>query len=369
MGAEELPISVGVDPGHEFSVSGMAEVEWHSSAGGEEIFHILARPSVLPVCSGFDIRLSKLPRFDSFWAENVSVDLCECIPLVVRSLHVEGVCCAAMIEARNRFCDWNVGVGSSLSLLDLIGLIRAVTGVRLVRPLSKWDRRDSVPSRGREGYVVLPKSGERVVDIVGRRVESIPSPWDSQGLPGEVGERGVDLLWLKIVVVKDRDGEIPLDLCQSSLSIPGIPGSRAIVRVVMGFNIRSLAPWVSVLGTLYVPRRGAWVLKFGCWGTISRVDPRGIVSGLGVLPTPVVLVGGGIPNRDCSPVKGTGRGRCANGCQVCADGCSSLLKAGDDIVGWEWHGSPVSSWDSPPLEKPQSLQVSVNLLSVYEHED
>ncbi len=69
-----------------------------------------------------------------------------------------------MIEARNGFRDWNVRVGSS-SLLP-IGLVGAVTGIRVVQPLSKWDWQDSVPSRGREGYVVSLKSGERVVDAV-----------------------------------------------------------------------------------------------------------------------------------------------------------------------------------------------------------
>ncbi len=72
-----------------------------------------------------------------------------------------------MIEARNGFRKRSAsGVASSLLLLSSIGLVGAVTGVGLVRPLSVWDWRDSVPSRGREGYRVLPKSGERVADIV-----------------------------------------------------------------------------------------------------------------------------------------------------------------------------------------------------------
>ncbi len=52
-----------------------------------------------------------------------------------------------------------------------------------------------------------------------------------------------------------------------------------------------------------------------------------------------------------------------------ADRWSSLLEAGDDIVGREWGGSEISSRDSPSLEKSQSLQMSVNLLSIYERED
>ncbi len=74
-----------------------------------------------------------------------------------------------MIEVRNGFRKHNAsGVASlSSSSSDLIGLVGAVTGVGLIRPLSVWDRRDSVPSRGREGYVVSLKSSERVVDVVG----------------------------------------------------------------------------------------------------------------------------------------------------------------------------------------------------------
>ncbi len=142
-------------------------VGWPKWKGGspvccKEVLHVFPGSSVLPACPGLDVRSSKLPCFDSFWTEDVSVDLLECIPLVVWPLRVEGVCCAAMIEARNGFHEHNAsGVGSSLSSSLLIGLVGAVTGVGLVRPLSEWDRRDSVPSRGREGYVVLPKSSKR----------------------------------------------------------------------------------------------------------------------------------------------------------------------------------------------------------------
>ncbi len=189
-----------------------------------------------------------------------------------------------MIKAGNGFHERNiVGVASSLSLFVPIRLVGAVTGVGLAGPLSIRDRRDLVPSRGREGYVVSPKSGERVVDIVGRGVETRSSPWDGQGLPGEVGGRGIDLL-LRIVGVKDGDREVPLDLCESSLSVPWVPGPQGVIGVVIGINIHSITPWVCCLGTPYVPRRGAWVLKFGCWGAVYNAGPRGIVL-WEVLPT------------------------------------------------------------------------------------
>ncbi len=65
-------------------------------------------------------------------------------------------------------------------------------------------------------------------------METHSCSWDGQGLPGEVGGRGVDLLWLKIVVVEDGDGEVPLDLRECSLSVPGIPRSQEILGVVTG---------------------------------------------------------------------------------------------------------------------------------------
>ncbi len=73
-----------------------------------------------------------------------------------------------MIEARKGFLNPSAsGVVSSLSLSAPIGLVGAVTGVGLVWPLSERDWRDVAPSRGREGYVVSPKSGERVGAVVG----------------------------------------------------------------------------------------------------------------------------------------------------------------------------------------------------------
>ncbi len=190
-----------------------------------------------------------------------------------------------MIEVRNGFRERSVsGVGSSLLLSSWIGLVGAVTGVGLVRPLSERDWWDSVPSRDREGYRVSPKSGERVVDIVGGQMVPKPSPWDGQGLPGEVGGRGVDLFGLEVVVVEDGDGLIPLVLRESAFSIPWIPRSRGIVRVIIGVNIHSIAPWVCCLGTPYVPCQSAQVDRFGCRGSVS-VGPRGIVSGQEVLPT------------------------------------------------------------------------------------
>ncbi len=149
-----------------------------------------------------------------------------------------------MIEAQNGFRDWNIGVGSSLSLLSSIGLVGAVTGVRLVRPLSERDRRDSVPSHGREGYVVSPKSGERVSAVIGGRVEPIPSPRDGQSPSDEVGGRGVDVFILDVDVVGGEDGGVPLVLVAGPLTIPWIPGSHGIVRVVNGARRHSIAPWV-----------------------------------------------------------------------------------------------------------------------------
>ncbi len=69
-------------------------------------------------------------------------------------------------------------------------------------------------------------------------------------------------------------------------------------------------------------------------------------------------------------MKGTGRGHCASGCHICgSESWSSLLEAGDNIVCGEWCVSPISPWDPPSAEESESLQVSADLLSVYEHED
>ncbi len=163
-----------------------------------------------------------------------------------------------------------------------------------------------------------------------------------------------------------------------SFVVSWVPGARGVVGVVSGARRRSIAPWVCrCLGTPYVLCRGAWVLNGGCWGATNvelpgatTVKPLGIVSGQELLPTRVVLtIGGGIPNRDCLPVKGTGGGRCANGCQVHAYCWSSSLKLGDDIVGWKWGEPEVGSWESPSPKESQSLQVSADLLCVYERED
>ncbi len=213
-----------MDSGHELAVGGFTKVERRSSVGGEEIFHVLARSSMLPVGSGFNVHPAEFPCLDPLQAENVPINLFECVPLVVGALPVKGIGWATMIEARNGFRERSAsGVGSSLCSSCSIGLIGAVTAVGLVRPLSVWDRRDLVPSRGREGYVVSPKSGKRVVGAVGWRVEACSSPRDGQGLSSEVGGRGINLLWLKIVVVvvEDGDGEVPLDLCECSLYLWG----------------------------------------------------------------------------------------------------------------------------------------------------
>ncbi len=105
MGAIELPVAIGMDPCHEFSVCGSTEMEGRSPAGRKEVVHVLPAPLVLPVCSGLDVCPSKLPCLDSLWTEDFSVDLCERVPLIVGSLRIEGVCRCAMIEARKGFLE------------------------------------------------------------------------------------------------------------------------------------------------------------------------------------------------------------------------------------------------------------------------
>ncbi len=167
MGAIELSVSVSVDSGHDLPIGRGPKVERRPPVRGEVVFHVLAGSCMVPAGPGFDVCLSKLPCFNLLWTEDVLVDLFECVPLVVRPLPVEGARVLAMIEARKGFLDPSAsGVVSSLSLSAPIGLIGAVTGVRLVWPLSEWDWRDVVPSRGREGYRVSPKSGERVGAVV-----------------------------------------------------------------------------------------------------------------------------------------------------------------------------------------------------------
>ncbi len=158
-------------------------------------------------------------------------------------------------------------------------------------------------------------------------------------------------------------GGVLLILNTSPLCISGVPGPCRVFGVISGVRRRSIASWVCcLLGTPYVPRRGAWVLNCGCWGATNvklpratAVKPLGIVSGQELLPTRVVLIGGGIPNRDHLPVKGTGGGHCANGCQVRAYCWSLSLEAGDDIVCREWGEVEIGLRDSPSSEKSQSL--------------
>ncbi len=320
--AIKLSVLVCMDSGHELPVSRMPKVEGHSPVRCEVVLHVLTGSCVLPAGSGFDVRSSKLPGFDSLWTEDVSVDLFECVPLEVGPFPVEGVRRLAMIEARNGFLDPSASrVCSSLELSVLSGLVGAVTGVGLVWPLPKWDWRDIAPSLGREGYVVPPKSSERVgVTVVGR-VKPSPRPWSGQRLSGDVRWQGIDVFVLDVDVVEGEDGVGGLLLISSkgSLSVSWFPGARGVVRVVIDVRRCSAAPCVCcLLGSPYVPRRGAWVLRLVPLPGVMSVDPLGIVSGRELLPTRVVLaVGGGIPNRDRSPVKGTGRGRCASGCHVC----------------------------------------------------
>ncbi len=84
---------------------------------------------------------------------------------------------------------------------------------------------------------------------------AIPSPGDGQCLPGEVGGQGIDVFVLNVDVVSGKEGFVPRVLHEGSFSIPWIPRSGGIVGVVIGANMRSIAPWVCCcLGTLYVPR-------------------------------------------------------------------------------------------------------------------
>ncbi len=176
------------------------------------------------------------------------------------------------------------------------------------------------------------------------------------------------VLDVDIVGGEDGVGCVSCVLSGGVLAVSWVPGAGGVVGVVSSIRRHSIAPWVWCLCTPYVPRRGAWVLKPGCWRATS-VELPGIVVRRELLPTRVVLIGGGIPNHDRLPVKGMGGGRCANGCQVHAYCWSSSLEAGDDIVGWELCSSPVGPWDSPSMEESESLQVSADLLSVYERED
>ncbi len=180
------------------------------------------------------------------------------------------------------------------------------------------------------------------------------SPGDGQCLSGEVGWRGINLLGGEVVVIEDGDRLIPLDLCERSLSVSWVPRTHGVVGVIIGANMRSIAPWVCGLGTPYVPRRGAWVDRFGCWGAASLAGPRGIIS-REILLTREVFIGGGTPNRDRSPVNGTGSGCCASGCQIRTDHGLSSFESGDDIVDRERGSLNISSWDSPSSEESQSL--------------
>ncbi len=116
-------------------------MEGGAPIGGEVIGHILVCAAVLDTSPGLDVCLSKFPCLDSLWSEDFSVDILECVPLEVGPFCVEGVCCLAMIEARNGFLDRRVSISSSWSsVIALVGLVGAVTAVGLIRPLSKWDR-------------------------------------------------------------------------------------------------------------------------------------------------------------------------------------------------------------------------------------
>ncbi len=346
-------------------------MEGRSPIDCEVVLHVLACSCMVPAGPGLDVCSSELPCFDLLRTEDVSVNLFKCVPLVVGPFPVEGVRVLAMIEARNGFLDPSTsGVVSSLSSSAPIGLVGAVTGVRLVWPLSEQDWQDVAPPLGREGYRVPPKSGERVLAVVVGRARSSPRPWSGQCPSDKVGGRGVNVFVLDVDVVGGEDGvrDVSRILCGGAFSIPWIPGPHGVVRVVNGVTRRSIAPWVCCLCTPYVPRRGAWVLKPEVWG-VTSVELPGIVVGRELLPTRVVFVGGGIPNRDHSPVKGVGGGGCASGCQIHAYCWASSLEAGDDIVGWKWGGAPVGSRDPSSPKESQSLQVSADLLSVYERED
>ncbi len=77
VGAEKFLVAVGVNPGHEFPIGGLTEVERCPSVGSEVVFHVLACPCVLPAGPGLDVRLVEFPCLDPFQAEDISVDLFE----------------------------------------------------------------------------------------------------------------------------------------------------------------------------------------------------------------------------------------------------------------------------------------------------
>ncbi len=68
-------------------------------------------------------------------------------------------------------------------------------------------------------------------------------------------------------------------------------------------------------------------------------------------------------------MKGTDGGHCANRCQIRADCWLLSLEAGDNIVGWEWGVPKVGSRDSSSMKESQSLEMSADLLCIYEGED
>ncbi len=81
----------------------------------------------------------------------------------------------------------------------------------------------------------------------------IPSPGDGQCLPGEVGGRGIDVFVLNVDVVGGEDWFVPRILREGWLPIPWISRSDRVFGVVIGASMCSIAPWVMVLGTPYVP--------------------------------------------------------------------------------------------------------------------
>ncbi len=221
-------------------------MEWHPSANREVVGHVLPCSCVLGTGPGLNICPSELPCLDALRTEDFSVDGFEFVPLVIGPLPVEGVHEAAMIEARKGFLDPSTrGVVSSLLLSAPIGLVRAVTGIGLVWPLSERDWRDIAPSCGREGYVVSPKRGERVSAAVGGRVEPSPSPRSGQCRSGDVGRRGIDVFVFNVNVVPGKGtGSVLLILSNGSFSVSWFPGARGVVGVVIGIRRRSIALWV-----------------------------------------------------------------------------------------------------------------------------
>ncbi len=70
------------------------------------------------------------------------------------------------------------------------------------------------------------------------------------------------VLDVDVVGGEDGVGFVSCVLRSCAFSVSCIPGSCGVVDVVSGVRRRSITPWVCcLLGSPYVPCRGAWVLR------------------------------------------------------------------------------------------------------------